>query len=93
MSHPAPRKHARVHIGHHVRAPADYAHDSIAAVLREAPEPVRFACVRLIRHDGPVVAQAKLDLAGRAVQASATAATPCDAVDLLAERLRHRLAS
>ncbi len=68
----------------------------IGEVIRDTHEPVLFSCVGLTRHRDPaapypVVAQANLDLAGRILQVRAGASTPGEAVDLLAEQLRHRL--
>jgi ribosome-associated translation inhibitor RaiA len=80
----------------HLRSPVDYAHDKIAAVLDHAPEPVLFTCIRLTGHGDPaaprpVVAQVNLDLRGRKVRVCVAAATPHEAVDLLAAKLRRRL--
>jgi len=74
----------------------DYARDKVDAVLDHAPEPVLFTCIRLTGHGGPtsrrpVVAQVNLDLRGRKIRVSVVAATPREAVDLLATKLRHRL--
>lgn len=69
----------------------------VAAVLRQASEPVRHARVTLTRLSGPalarpVVAEANLDLNGRFVRAQVAAADPREAIDLLVPRLRRRLA-
>ena len=76
------------------KKPADHARRVIAEVVRGAPEPVLFSCVRLTRHRDPaalypVVAQADLDLDGRTLRVRAGARTPAAAVDLLAERVRR----
>jgi Sigma 54 modulation/S30EA ribosomal protein C terminus/Sigma 54 modulation protein / S30EA ribosomal protein len=68
----------------------------IRALLRLAPEPVLFARVKLTLSPDPAVklpavAQANIDLNGRAVRAQAAAATMRDAIDLLSDKLRVQL--
>ncbi|MFC3961559.1 sigma 54 modulation/S30EA ribosomal C-terminal domain-containing protein [Nocardia jiangsuensis] len=102
----APPEHAgdeepvpvRVSTGRYVSAAgADYARTRIGHVLRRAPGPVRGARVRLTGHGDRavaerVLAQANADIGDRPVRVQAGAATTAEAVDLLAARLKARLA-
>ena len=71
----------------------DHARRVIHEVIRDAPEPVLFSCIRLLGHRAPVVAQANLDLAGQTLRVRVEASTQAAAVNLLAEQLRCRLDS
>ena len=75
------------------RRSVDHARRVIHEVVRGAPEPVLFSCVRLCGRRAPVVAQANLDLAGRTLRVRVEAPTQTAAVNLLAEQLRCRLDS
>lgn len=79
-----------IHKGH-IGTPGDYAHRAIAAIIRDAHEPVLFTRVRLTGQESSTVAQANLDLASHTLRIRAAAPTSWQAVDLLAERLRQRL--
>lgn len=71
-----------------------YAREKISAVLRLAPEQVLAARVRLVRSVSvrpSVLAQANLDVNGRAVRAQVHASTAVEAADLLVDRLRRQL--
>lgn len=75
---------------------AEYAERRVREVFRYAHGPVLHARVRVARHadpalDRPVIAQANLDVDGRWVRAQIAAASAQEAVDLLHDRLRHRL--
>ncbi len=75
---------------------ADYAAEKVARVVRLAPAPVLHARVGLHVHPNPSVerrslAEATLDVNGRAVRAQAVAETIEEAVDLVEARLRRRL--
>ncbi|GAB2727897.1 sigma 54 modulation/S30EA ribosomal C-terminal domain-containing protein [Nocardia thraciensis] len=88
----------RVSAAHHVSAAgAQYAREKISRALDYASEPVLSARVRLSGHGDPaaadpVVAQANVNMAGRAVRVQVTGASTREAVDLLQARLRSRLA-
>ncbi len=74
----------------------DMAREKIAALARYTREPTR-ARVRLTKLadpavERPVIAQGNLYLRGRLARAQVTAQTPTEAVDLLQERLRRRMA-
>ena len=74
----------------------EYARKKVARVLAHTAQPVLHARVRVTRHGDPararpVVAQANLDVDGRPVRAQVEAMTPHEAVDLLVDRLTHRL--
>ena len=79
--------------------PADigrYAQDKIRTVLQHAHLHALHARVRITHHadpavELPVTAQANLDVNGRPVRARVRARTDREAVDLLHDRLRHRL--
>ncbi|MFJ4670705.1 HPF/RaiA family ribosome-associated protein [Kitasatospora purpeofusca] len=78
-------------------AAPDYARTKLLAVLERLDEPVLAARVKLTqepRHSvtKPSTAQATIDLNGRPVRAHVAAATMQEAVDLLQERLRGRIA-
>jgi hypothetical protein len=88
---PSRRIRISIHHRHSLRTPSDYARDAIAAVVRDARVPVRFATIRLTKRPGSVAAQADAEVNGHVVHASASAVHPRDAVDLLAGDLRERL--
>ncbi|MFJ8816656.1 ribosome hibernation promotion factor [Amycolatopsis thermoflava] len=94
--HPA-QATTEVHVttGRHIPArAADYARDKIGRLAHLAHRPVLSARVRLSRHGDrarPVVAQGNLDVNGRLVRAQVEAASAHEAIDLLADVLRHRL--
>lgn len=74
----------------------DYARTKIISLAEQLAEPVLHARVRLAHQPDPSVArpvraQANLDLDGRLVRAQVAGATGAEAVDLLVERLRHRV--
>lgn len=82
--------------GPHSTDISGYAEDRIRTVLRYAHVPVLHARVRITRHADPAVgrpvtAKATLDANGRLVRAHVRAETDVEAVDLLHDRLRHRL--
>ena len=71
--------------------------EKVTHVAEHCREPVLHLEVRLIHeanpaHDHPSSAEATLDVQGRPVRAHATAPTIDEAIDLLADRLRRRLA-
>lgn len=75
---------------------AEYARTKIGRLGKYAHRPVRYARVRLSALRGAavqerVVAQANLDVDGRIVRAQVEGATAREAIDLIEERLRHRL--
>lgn len=88
----------RVSTGRYVSAAgAEYAREKIGHALTHAPAPVLSARVRLSGHGDPavssrVVAQAVADVGGRTVRVQVQAPTTREAVDLLQERLKARLA-
>lgn len=74
----------------------DYAREKMAVVLGHTGRAVLRARVRVLRHqdparDRPVEASADVELAGRPVRVHVAATRPREAVDLLVERLDHRL--
>jgi ribosome-associated translation inhibitor RaiA len=74
----------------------DYARRKVAGVLAHTRRPVLHSRVRVTRHgdsarERPVVAQVNIDLNGRPVRVQVEATTPREAVDLLVDRLAHRL--
>lgn len=74
----------------------DYARGKVAVVLGHTGRAVLRARVRVLRHRDPararpVEASADVDLNGRPVHVHVTATRPHEAVDLLVERLDHRL--
>jgi ribosome-associated translation inhibitor RaiA len=74
----------------------EYTRRKVARVLTHTRRPVLHSRVRLTRHGDParersVVAQANVDLDGRLVRVQTEATTPREAVDLLVDRLAHRL--
>jgi ribosome-associated translation inhibitor RaiA len=76
---------------------SDYARDKIVTLVERYATPVLHARVRLTHQPDPAVArpvcaQANLDVNGRLVRAQVAATSGHEAVDLLVERLRHRLA-
>jgi ribosome-associated translation inhibitor RaiA len=75
---------------------ADYARRKVAGALTHTGRPVLHSRVRVTRHgdparERPVVAQVNVDLNGRPVRVQVEATTPREAVDLLIDRLTHRL--
>ena len=73
-----------------------YAEEKVIRVARFAPRPVLVARIILSEETNPsvqrrAVAEASLDVSGRAVRAHVAAAEMREAIDLLAERLRRRL--
>lgn len=75
---------------------APYAERRLRELLEQSRFPVLHARIRITRHTDPsqprpVVAQANLDVNGRFVRAQLSAPTAREAVDLLHDRLRHRL--
>ncbi|MGQ0434227.1 MAG: ribosome hibernation promotion factor [Microthrixaceae bacterium] len=73
-----------------------YAREKVGHVLRYTSMPVPFARVVLIAganpaRPNPAVAEAGLDVRGRAVRVKVAAATMHEAIDLLEARLRQRL--
>ncbi|RMI33532.1 HPF/RaiA family ribosome-associated protein [Nocardia stercoris] len=73
---------------------AAYAQEKIGRVLRHVSVPVLAVQVRLTRHRDPVepiIAQANVDMNGRAVRVQVAASSTREAVDLLEARLRARL--
>ncbi|WP_053722183.1 HPF/RaiA family ribosome-associated protein [Saccharothrix sp. NRRL B-16348] len=70
----------------------EYARTKVAAIAKYAPADISYARVRLST-DGPrlVVAHASLDVNGTPVNAEASAQTYQEAVDLLHDKLQHRL--
>ncbi|MFJ2666376.1 HPF/RaiA family ribosome-associated protein [Nocardia fluminea] len=87
----------RISVGHHVSATAaEYARERIGWALRYESEPILSVRVRLTGHGDPavrdpIVAQANVNMGGRAVRAQVTAATTREAGDRLADRVRARL--
>lgn len=76
---------------------AEYIREKVTDALTRTRRPVPRVHVRVVKHGDParekgVTAHANVDLDGRPLLAHAAAATPRAAVDLLVERLRHRLA-
>ncbi|WP_297649194.1 sigma 54 modulation/S30EA ribosomal C-terminal domain-containing protein [Pseudonocardia sp.] len=74
----------------------DYVREKVAAALVRTSRPVLWVHVRVVRHGDPsrsegVTAHGNVDLGGRPLLVHSAAATPRAAVDLLVERLRHRL--
>lgn len=92
-----PEQVLHISLGPHVdKSAAGYARYKIHRALAHAPEPVLSARCRLTRHIdpavvNPVVAQATVDLNGRAVRVQALAATAHAAIDQLEDRLRRQL--
>ncbi|WP_235884010.1 ribosome hibernation promotion factor [Saccharopolyspora elongata] len=75
---------------------ADYAERRVRSALRYAHEPVLHARVRVQRHGDPAVArpitaQANLDVNGRIVRVQVAGSVATEALDLLRDRLQHRL--
>ncbi len=75
---------------------AEYARHKVAGVLRHTGRAVLHVHVRVERHgdparDRPVTAQVNVDLDGRPVRVHVAATRPREAVDMLVERLDHRL--
>ncbi|MEU2035896.1 ribosome hibernation promotion factor [Nocardia amamiensis] len=87
----------QISIGHHVSAAAaDYVRQKVGPALDHASEPLLGARVRVTGHADPavarpVVAQANVNVNGRAVRVQVAAATTREAIDLLAARLKARL--
>ncbi|MFI7587448.1 sigma 54 modulation/S30EA ribosomal C-terminal domain-containing protein [Spongisporangium articulatum] len=74
---------------------ADYLETRLQSALRGAPGPVGHVRGRLSRHEhekpAVIVAQVRLDVAGRPVRVQTRGTTVAEAVDRLADRLRSRL--
>jgi hypothetical protein len=75
---------------------AGYAHRKIVGLLERLGDRVLHARIRLTGHPNPstvrpVRARANLDVNGRMVYAQVAAVTGNEAIDLLVQRLRHRL--
>ena len=75
----------------------DYARQKVTLLVQHIEMPVLHARIRLTRQPDPAVerpvrAQANLDVNGRLVRAQVAGATGHEAVDLLVDRLRRRLA-
>lgn len=73
-----------------------YARRKIATVLARTGRPVPYSRLRVERHadparQRPVTAHASVDLDGRPVHVEVAATKPREAVDLLLDRLAHRL--
>ncbi|MFD5462165.1 sigma 54 modulation/S30EA ribosomal C-terminal domain-containing protein [Kitasatospora sp. NPDC127059] len=76
---------------------ADLARNKVLTLLDQVREPVLSVRIRLTRMHNPAaerpfLAQANLDVNGRAVRAHVAAETASEAIDLLRERLGRRLA-
>jgi hypothetical protein len=76
----------------------EYAREKVIEVVRESREPVRHARIKLTYctergMPQPFHAKAGLDVDGRLLRAQVAATVVRAAVDLLAERLRHRLSA
>jgi len=74
----------------------DYAREKVESVLRHTSRPVLFARISLVRLPDPAVprpaqARVEIDLNGAVLLASADAATPTEAIDLMKDRLSARL--
>lgn len=74
----------------------EYARSRIGNALEHASEAILSTHVHLTRHKDravaqPFVASATVDMNGRIVHATATAASEHDAIDLLADRVRRQL--
>jgi sigma 54 modulation/S30EA-like ribosomal protein len=74
----------------------DLAVRRVRAALRIAPEPVLFARVKLTMAadpavERPAIAQASIDLNGRALRSHATAAVMRDAIEMMSDKLRIQL--
>ena len=83
-------------IGPHTADITGYAEQRVRTALRHAHGPVLHARVRVTRHadpavERPVTAQANLDVDGRLVRVHVQAETDHEAIDLLHDRLCHRL--
>lgn len=75
---------------------AGYTRERVSEALIRTSRPVPRVHVRVVKHGDParekgVTAHANVDLDGRPLLVHSAAATPREAVDLLVERLRHRL--
>lgn len=86
-------------VTHGITNPAvpGYARAKVLDLVRYSREPVLHVRVTLAHAPDPAVtlcfrAQATLDLNGRPVRAEAAAATPTEAIDLMQDRLRRRMA-
>ncbi|SRR6266540_5585774 len=76
---------------------AEYAREKVAAALRRTAQPVLYARVWLDRAPDPAVtrpaeASVEVDLNGTVVRAHADAPTQVEAIDLMQDRLRARMA-
>lgn len=77
-------------------AVAQYARDKITRLLHRTTVPVLSSHVRVVREENPaverpVVAHASLDLDGRLIHVRAAASLPHEVIDLLIDRMAHRL--
>ncbi|MGQ4601392.1 sigma 54 modulation/S30EA ribosomal C-terminal domain-containing protein [Nocardia sp. R6R-6] len=87
----------QISIGHHVSAAAaDYVLQKVGPALDHTSGPLLGARVRVAGHADPavarpIVAQANVNVNGRAVRVQVAAATTREAIDLLAARLKTRL--
>jgi hypothetical protein len=75
----------------------DYAREKVAAALRYTSRPILFARVWLDRAPDPAVARpaaasAEVDVNGTVVRARADAPTQVEAIDLMQDRLKVRIA-
>jgi ribosome-associated translation inhibitor RaiA len=75
---------------------ARYAQDKITRLLHRTAVPVLSSHLRVMREGNPavelpVVAHANLDLDGRLIQVRAAASLPYEVIDLLIDRMAHRL--
>ena len=75
---------------------ARYAQDKITRLLHRTAVPVLSSHLRVMREENPaverpVVAHANLDLDGRLIQVRAAASLPHEVIDLLIDRMAHRL--
>ncbi|MBP2471823.1 ribosome-associated translation inhibitor RaiA [Crossiella equi] len=72
-------------------AAEEYARQKVSAVARFAPADIPYARVRIAEDAHRLVAHASLDVNGTPVNATASALTYQEAVDLLQDRLHHQL--
>jgi ribosome-associated translation inhibitor RaiA len=75
----------------------EYAREKVAATLRYTSRPILYARVWLDRAPDPAVprpaeASVEVDVNGTVVRARADAATQAEAIDLMQDRLKARLA-
>jgi hypothetical protein len=82
--------------GPHAEDLVGFVEDKVRTALGHSRDPVLHARVRIDRHydpavEQPVTARASVDVNGRLVRVRVRARTDREAVDLLRDRLRHRL--